>query len=179
MTKQPVLGTIIIGILVVLQSLWILAVSLGWDFVADISLTGAFFATLVALALLLVIIALLPRGSKKAEALRFSPVTEQLAVSGVKSRQQDVVADLRWLDPSSPITIPVSTTGAATIIVNSPGVEIRTDASNVDIGPNMDMTWVRQDGKKNVYVGPGSGEPIISVDVTAPTIRVTSQADIS
>jgi len=176
MTKQPVIGTIVIGILVVLQSLWILALALEWAVVTDISPTQVLVFTLIGLAIVLIIAALWPRSARKAEPLRFSPVTEELAAAGIRSRQEDIVADLSWLDPSSPITIPIYTTGTATIITSSQDVAIRSE-NTMDIDANMNISWAKMDGKKNVYIGPGItgvDDALMIVDVTAKDVKVTN-----
>lgn len=178
MTKQPVVGTIIIGILVILQGLWALALALDLALVRDINPTTVLIATLLGLAVLLIIIALWPRPSKREstrETIQFSPVSLDQAEAGMTAKKQDIVADLRWLDSSEAVTVPIITQARATILADPARLAIRTSSPDVDIDTSLAMTWAGRSGSQNIYLGPGLTDPAqahLTVDVAAAALTV-------
>lgn len=178
MTKQPVIGTIIIGVLVVLQALWALAVAFEIPIINRFDSTQILIVTLLAIALLLIIVALWPKSAKKEEPLQYAPVSEADASTGITSRREDIVADLRWIDPSSALTVPITTGGQATVLVNPQSLAIRTAATNVDIGTDLGLTWLRQYGGENIYVSRGLTDPaqaLLTVNASTTSLTVRSR----
>lgn len=177
MTKQPVVGTIIIGILVALQGLWALALALDLSLLRSIDPTHILVGTLLGLALILIIVALWPRSTHKRETVRFSPVSAEQARSGITAKKEDVEADLRWIDHPTPIAVPIVTQATATVLVNPTGLAIRTSSPDVDIDPSLGVTSAGQQGIQNVYLGPGLTDPSqarLTVDVAATALTVRS-----
>ena len=178
MTKQPVVGTIIIGILVTLMGVWALALALDLEVVQDIKPTHLLIGTLLVGALVLILAALLPRSADKTEVVQFSPVSVELAQAGITAKKDPIVADLRWIDPTTPITVPILTPSTATVLVDPAGLAIRTASPNVDIGTDLGITWAAQHGTQNVYIGPGLTDPSqarLTVDIAAATVKVRSR----
>lgn len=178
MTKQPVVGTIIIGILVTLMGVWALALAFDLAVVQDVNPTHLLIGTLLAAALVLILTALLPRSADKPGTVQFSPVSVEQAQAGITAKNEPIVADLRWIDPTRPITVPVLTQSAATVLVDPAGLAIRTASPNVDIGTDLGITWAAQHGTQNVYIGPGLTDPAqarLTVDVAAAAVKVRSR----
>ncbi|WP_182354136.1 hypothetical protein [Flaviflexus huanghaiensis] len=179
MTKQPVVGTIIIGILVTIQGLWALALAFNVRLVRDVDPTTVLVATLLGLAVLLIVIALWPRSAKKqtpVETLRFSPLSAEEARVGVTTKQ-NVVADLRWIDSADALTVPV-VSQRATILADPALLAIRTSSPDVNIDPDMGMRRAGMAGTQTLYLGPGLSDPSeahLTVDAAAKSVTVRAR----
>lgn len=177
MTKQPVVGTIVIGILVTLMGLWALALAFDLAVVRDINPTHLLIGTLLALALVLVLAALWPRSKDKTETVRFSPVSVDQARDGITTGKDSIVADLRWIDPAAPVTVPIMTRGTVTVLVDPVMIMIRTSALDVDIATNLGLVWSARHGTQNVYASAGVASPSdahVIVDIAASAVKVRS-----
>jgi len=175
MTKQPVVGTIIVGILVTLIGLWGLALALDLSVIEDFSPTNLLIGTLLVLAVLLIVVAAWPRPSAHPHAAQFSPVTAEQARAGISAGAEGASVDLRWLEPAEPITVPVTTPGHARLVVEPAGLAIRTSASDIDIDPALGIIRSGSLGRDSIFLGPGVADlsqALVTVVVTASAVSV-------
>lgn len=173
--RQPVVGTIIIGVLVTIQGLWALALALDSSIFRRSEPIHLLIASLLGFAIILLVAAVWPR-SKTPEPISFTPVTVDQARLGI-STEREMIADLRWIDSPDAVVVPLMTTESATIIVNPDHVVLRTSAPLLN--PECGMSRWGADGNRTVYVGSGVTDPsqaLLTVDLTARSVTLRSHA---